>query len=282
MIRQEFPSQDSYPLHKIKINDYDLTYWEEGTQYKNKKPTLYFLHGWMGEITEYYWQFEYFSSKFHVMAHNHRSHGTSTSRDEPVTMKALAEDFYQILEQKAIKDFILIGHSMGTFVSLEFALKHQDSLKALVLIGGASRLPVQPAVIGLLQSINSMKELATLMSGSFDIPLRKRPKDQREFYAKLAQWEINNKTKLPLYVARRFYDGFKDYDVTAHLDEIKVPTLIIFGEADILVGQKENSEILSAIPNSEIVLIKDSGHSPTREQFEHTNKVLEEFFNRFL
>ena len=100
--------------------------------------------------------FEYFSPKYHVMAHHHRHHGTSTSRDEPVTMKTLAEDFYQIILKKEISDFILIGHSMGTFVALEFMLQHQDLVKALVLIGGSSRLQLPAAVFELLPSFKTI------------------------------------------------------------------------------------------------------------------------------
>jgi pimeloyl-ACP methyl ester carboxylesterase len=281
MITHQVPPKIPYETKTIKIGDYDLTYWEEGTEFKGERPTLYFLHGWTGDIQDWVWQFEYFSPKYHVMAHHHRHHGTSTSRDEPVTMKDLADDFYQIVLKKEISDFILIGHSMGTFVALEFVLQHQDLVKALVLIGGSSRLQLPAAVFELLPSFKTMDEVAVLLNNWFDIPIRKRPKKQRDFYKNLYKWEIERKKGLPMYVATRFVDAFENYDVTSRLAEIRTPTLIMYGIQDIMVDQKENSAILKAIPNSEVILIEDSGHSPTREQIDRTNAVLEDFFERF-
>ncbi|MHA1428497.1 MAG: alpha/beta fold hydrolase, partial [Candidatus Helarchaeota archaeon] len=86
---------------------------------------------------------------------------------------------------------------------------------------------------------------------------------------------------LPMYIATRFAEAFKYYDVTMRLAEITTPTLIIYGEQDMMVNQRENSAILMTIPNSKLVIIKDSGHSPTREQIDKTNAVLEDFFNKF-
>ena len=281
MKHYKIPPDISFETKEIQIGDYNLTYWEEGLEFKGKRPTIYFLHGWTGDIYDYVWQVEYFSSKFHVMIHNHRSHGTSTSRDEPVTMKDLAEDFYQILKKKEISDFILMGHSMGSFVSLELVLAHQDLVKALVLCGAASRMTLPPGVEDLIGKFDSMYEIQHLLANWFDIPLRKRPQEDRDFYARLYKWELDQKKGLPLHVATRFIEGFKQYDVTNRLKEIQVPTLILYGEQDIMVSQKDNTPILQAIPNSEVVLIEGSGHSPTREQIDATNAVLEEFFNRF-
>ncbi|MHA1130568.1 MAG: alpha/beta fold hydrolase [Candidatus Helarchaeota archaeon] len=280
-MNHEVPPKIPYKLKEIQIKNYVLTYWEEGIEFKGQRPTLYFLHGWMGDIQDWYWQFEYFASKYHVMAHHHRHHGTSTTRDEPVTIKDLADDFYQILLQKGISDFILIGHSMGTFVSLEFMLEHQGLVKGLILIGGASRLQLPLDAQKLIMSLDSMEQLAIMLNHWFNIPLRKRPKEMREFYKRLNDWEIERKKRLPMYIATRFAEAFKYYDVTMRLAEITTPTLIIYGEQDTMVNQRENSAILMTIPNSRLVIIKDSGHSPTREQIDKTNAVLEDFFRKF-
>lgn len=282
MVTYEVPPEIEFETKELQIGNYSLTYWEEGAENKGKRPTLYFLHGWTGDIMDHYWQIEHFRPRFHCMAHNHRNHGTSTFRDEPVTMKDLAEDFYQILQQKDIPKIILIGHSMGTFVSLEFTLAHQDLLTALVLIGGSSRYNVPSHVNDMVSKVTSTYDLQMIISKMFDIPLRKRPKELKEFYAKLHKWEMDRKKTLPIYTSTRFFEALQNYDLTDRLPEIKVPTLLMYGEKDTLVDQEENSAVLTAIPNSKLVIIEGSGHSPTREQIDLANAKLEEFFNQFI
>jgi len=273
------PPDIEFEYKKIKIGEFNLTYWDEGPK---DGLTICFLHGYTGCIDGWYYQVSEFSKKYRCLAQNHRCHGSSDSKDEPVTIKDISKDFNEFLDKLKIKDKIIaIGQSMGGFIAQQFAIDHQDRMLALVLTDTSPFLPIPKDSFEQVQKMG-IAELARLMDKIFSIPIRKRPKELRQYYKNLADWEYNQKKHLPTYVALNFLKAINEWNITERLSEIKVPTLIVFGEKDTMIEKEKYSSILhEKIPNSELVIIKDAGHGPQTEQIDDYNKVLADFFKRF-
>ena len=70
------------------------------------------------------------------------------------------------------------------------------------------------------------------------------------------------------------------HDIYNRLPEIKAPTLLITGDASIIVPA-ENAKILaSRIPNAELVILKKMGHGFMIEAFDESNRIILDFLRR--
>ncbi|MHA1785960.1 MAG: alpha/beta fold hydrolase [Candidatus Helarchaeota archaeon] len=272
----EIPPKVNYQTNKIKIGNYNLAYWDEGPK---DAEVICFVHGYTGDKLDWIFQIEYFSKMYRCIAHEHRSHGKSDIKDEEVTIKDLSEDLYELLKKLKVEKINLVGHSMGGFVSLQFALDHQDMLNRLILVDTTAKLKTPDDAYEMIKKFGYY-EFSKMTAKFTEIPLRKRPLESRDFYKKLQKWELERKKNVPDFVAINFMRAFNNQNVEDRLNEINTKTLIIFGKQDLLIDAKIHSKILKDnIPNSKLIFIDNSGHSPTREQYLEFNKVLEEFLS---
>jgi proline iminopeptidase len=70
------------------------------------------------------------------------------------------------------------------------------------------------------------------------------------------------------------------YDILARLPEIRVPTLVTAGRHDWITPLEANREIAEAIPDAELVVFENSGHSPQEEERERWLEVVGAFLAR--
>ena len=76
-----------------------------------------------------------FNSEFHVHALDQRGHGDSAWSDPPdYTYERYAADLAEVAEKLDLRDFILVGHSMGGMVSLVYAATHPGRVGKLVIV----------------------------------------------------------------------------------------------------------------------------------------------------
>lgn len=275
----EIPPKIKYRNKKIEINGLKLNYWEEGSGPK----TLLFIHGFTGNVEEWYFQFEFFKKDYKVIAIDLRGHGFSEISQENFGIGDLSSDINRFLEKKGISEIILIGHSMGGMVAQHFALNHPDKVEKLVLVsttpGGPPR-KIPESYIDHIRSVDISK-LITEMSRFASIPLEKIAPERREFYKKIQKWSVERRGKgisKDVYIS--YLEKSSNFDLRDKLCEIKVPTLILCGEKDQLIGNKRSNLLKERIPNSDLVIFSECGHAPQREYFEQFNKILSEFLSK--
>ena len=77
-----------------------------------------------------------------------------------------------------------------------------------------------------------------------------------------------------------FDDGLRaslDYDFRDRLPEVKVPTLIVWGECDSIIPVRDADEFERLIEDSRKIVMKDTGHIPMAERPQTFNDLLIEF-----
>jgi pimeloyl-ACP methyl ester carboxylesterase len=68
-----------------------------------------------------------------------------------------------------------------------------------------------------------------------------------------------------------------DYDFRDRLPDVKVPTLIVWGERDSIIPTRDADEFERLIEDSRKVVMKDTGHVPMAERPQAFNDVLVDF-----
>lgn len=117
-----------------KIGGKDLYYQHLG---KEDGPPVIFIHGLGGSSTYFYPLTSKLQSSHSLHLLDLEGHGLSpTSALSSLTIASFAEDFYQMTKAASInQEAIVVAHSMGCLVAMEFALQHPELVSKLILMG---------------------------------------------------------------------------------------------------------------------------------------------------
>ncbi len=111
---------------RITVSDAELYYECTG-----KGDPLILIHAGFSDRRDWKHQFEHFGKKFYTIAYDQRGAGNSSI---PTTPFWSAEDLRALMDHLKIEKAILVGHSIGGTVSLDFALQYPKRVAALILI----------------------------------------------------------------------------------------------------------------------------------------------------
>lgn len=239
---------------------------------------LIILHGLFGSSDNWLTQAKLFSTQFKVYTVDQRDHGQSphsTAFDYPSMVADLAE----FIDTHNIQNPVIIGHSMGGKVAMNFALAHPDKLEKLIVVDISPRLyDLEHYVIvkGLnaipIQSVSSRNEADALLAEYVPEP------DVRQFLLKNLQrkpeggfsWKIN----LPLISAQLSNIGV-DLQVQGTFEK---PTLFIRGVRSKYVPDSDWPKITSIFPNARLETM-ETGHWVQAEKPQEFVNVVTQWLN---
>ena len=220
-----------------------------------------------------------FSKEYQVILYDMRGQGQSEKPDGQYTFDIHAEDQRSLLEALGISKVHHVGISYGAELGLVFALKFPEMLKSLVACSAVSYVGALLREMCLLWRFACEMEDPDLFYYS-TVPLNFGETFIKENPAILEQAkERYLGLEYPPLV--RLIDAFLMLDVTDQLQKIKIPTCVIAGEKDILKPAYPYSKLIhDSLPNSEMTVIRDSGHAVTFEKPDEFNKVVLDFLQK--
>lgn len=261
------------------INGVNLNYEVAG-----QGKTVGFLHGYTGSSQDWTNQVPLLSPKYRVITPDQRGHGKSAVplREEDYSMQIFRDDVFTLLKKLNVSQCCLAGHSLGGFIALEFALAYPDMVAALVLVDTSSG--EFERALGYAELRQNLDELARSrgMEAAFEYEAANNPVRVERFQKHPELKEITRQKMLMTSV-----DGYvfvskamgKWQSVTARLADIKVPTLIYWGDED-TPFTKAVQTLKDGIAGSELVTVKGAGHNPHEEAPDVFNEALLKFLNR--
>lgn len=184
------------------------------------------------------------------------------------TVNGLAKHVQKFIEARGFTKVHLLGNSLGGHVGLVYTLKNQELVKTITLTGSS----------GLFE--NGMGETYP-KRGDYDFI---RKKTEMTFYdPKVATKElvdevysiVNNRLKA-LKVITLAKSAIR-HNLGDELQDIKVPTCLIWGKNDTITPPMVAEEFQSLIPNSELHWIDKCGHAPMMEVPGEFNQILSSF-----
>ncbi len=183
----------------------------------------------------------------------------------------LAKYVQKFLETRNLNRFHLLGNSLGGHVGLVYTLKNQDKVASLTLTGSS----------GLFE--NGMGETYP-KRGDYEYI---RKKTELTFYdPKIATTElvdevfsiVNNRIKA-LKIITLARSAIK-HNLGNELQEIKVPTCLVWGRNDTITPPMVAEEFLKLMPHSELHWIDKCGHAPMMEVPIEFNQILQGFLQK--
>jgi pimeloyl-ACP methyl ester carboxylesterase len=194
-----------------------------------------------------------------------RGHGRSESPSDPAAYSVATSlaDMGAILDAAGAERAVLVGHSLGGYLSLELTLEHPERVYGLVLVDTGPGYRSDRGRDGW----NEMAE-------GYAKNLEQRGLDGLPPSAELSSGVHRSAEGLAL--AARGVLRQSDGHVLEALPSISVPTLVVVGELDtpFLAGSQY---MAGKIPDAELVVIVGAGHAPPVTHPEPFNAALRTF-----
>src|SRR5215216_6281333 len=229
---------------------------------------LVLLHGLFGALSNFADLIEYFRQHYKVVVPMLPLFELDILH---TTVGGLAKYVHRFLEARNYKNVHLLGNSLGGHVAMVYLLKHPERTKSLTLTGSS----------GLFE--NGMGETYP-KRGDYEFI---RKKTELTFYdPKMATKELvdevysitNNRLKVIKIIA--LAKSAIRHNLGDELQDIKVPTCLIWGKNDTITPPMVAEEFHSLIPNSELYWVDKCGHAPMMEVPGEFNDILDKFLDK--
>jgi pimeloyl-ACP methyl ester carboxylesterase len=221
--------------------------------------TLIFIHGAGGSRMSWQPQLHYFKEARAIELPGHPT-GSGFR-----TITQYAESVQEYLEENEIRYPVLVGHSMGGAIAIEYALTHTD-LQGLVLVGTGARLRVrQDLMTKIMEDYEQASRLIAQLSVS--------PSCEPHLVENIAREML----KVRADVTYGDFEACNSFDRMNEVDQIAAQTLIVCGADDLMTPPKYSEYLHKKIQHSELIIVPAAGHSVMLEKHRELNKAIEAF-----
>ncbi len=274
-------------MTKVKVNDTELYYEEFGFG----EPFL-IMHGGLGMDHSYFRpMIDPLGNIFKLIFYDHRGEGRSGRPPiNTITYEQLADDADALRKVLGYDKIGIIGHSAGSCVALNYAIRHPMTINYLVLMNAFPAFDYLEEMNEKVMQRNPSPEMIDVLIAPVD-PTIEGFKEQLKISAPFYFYDYNsemeeittqsyNKVILNPETAALTEKLNLKYNVFDSLSHIKIPTLILAGEDDIATPPSQARRIHDAIPNSTLVIFEKCGHYPFYEVPDELFSAIRDWFTK--
>jgi pimeloyl-ACP methyl ester carboxylesterase len=235
-------------------------------------PPLVLVHGAVSDCRVWQPQIDALADEFTVVAWD--APGCGKSEDPPESFRLLeyADVLAGLIAALELSPAHVLGHSFGGALALELALRHPEAVARLVVAGGYAGWAGSLPATEVKQRLAFALDIADRLPGGFEptsMPGLFSEKMPDEAVAALKT--IMSETRAT--ATRSMAHALAEADLRAALPSIRIPTLLIYGDADERSPPSVAQDLHRRIPKSRLVLLPGLGHecaleSPDRFNFE--------------
>jgi pimeloyl-ACP methyl ester carboxylesterase len=248
-------------------------------------PPVVLVHGLGGVWETWLENIPHLAQNHRVIAPDLPGFGDSPMPGWEISIQAYGRVVTSLCRALGIDSAPLVGNSMGGFISAEVTVSEPLLVSKLVLVSAAgvshARMRREPA-----EAAGRMARAASpLLLRNYQKALL-RPRLRNQMLRHVAHrparlrpelvWEIaNGGLNAPGIVAA--IRGLAGYDILDRLEDVEIPTLIVWGRNDLVVPVRDAFEFARLIRNSELVIFDGCGHIPMAERPVRFNRLLDRF-----
>jgi pimeloyl-ACP methyl ester carboxylesterase len=195
-------------------------------------------------------------------------------------MAAILDEIVQEeLASAAAEKLVMIGHSMGGYITLAYAQKYPDQLQAFGLFHSTAyadneeKKATRRKGIGFIRENGAFEFLRTATPNLFSPGFRS---ENQAFVDSFIQGLNNFSPESLVY----YYEAMMERpDRTDLLKNAKTPVLFILGEHDTAILLQDTLKLCSLPEKAYIHILRKSGHMGMIEEADLSNEILKKYFD---
>ena len=245
------------------VNGIKIRYFESGQGHPNH---VLFIHGLGSSADVWLNAPNAFSSNFHTICPDLPGFGASDKPLMDYTLEKFAEIVTEFVKQIGIRNdqICIVGHSLGGYIAAEITIQNKSLVKKLVLIDSSGTLEKPtPLLENYLKS--ALDPSKSLLKNIF----QQMVVDPNCISSKLVDIFIA-RINLPnaKHAFKSSFENSTNHEIgfTRLMSIDPLPTLILWGDQDNLIPISHLQNFKNAIKNSQVSIIKNSGHVPFVEK----------------
>lgn len=232
---------------RIAIGPYRIYYERHGSG-----PPLLLVHGLSGSST--WWRRNIPALMPHFTVYTIDLIGFGHSRRLfPLTVVEAADMLAEFITTMGHERADIIAHSMGGHITLLLAARHPEKVGKLVLAAAAGGPAMQKTIWEMM--------VRALLAGFFGAP---------SFLPTIA-WDALRAGPLVLWIAA---NDLLRSDLSSLLEQIRSPSLLLWGDRDVLVPLRVGRELKTHLPNSSLHILRGAGHVLMFDKSEAFNQAV--------
>jgi len=256
----------------VSVNGIRLHYVCQGSG----KPVV-LLHGNAGFLQDYAMGVvEQLTQNYRVYAFDRPGHGYSDRPNQVATPLVQVQLLRGALQELDLEKPLLVGHSWSGTLVLAYALQYPDEISGIVLLSALAyeftdvplppaRIAQAPALDTLLKFVPSVLLGRVLVKQILDGAFFPAPVPEDYLRAAQALWTRPSQAKATFQDSTTIQSTMDN--LSPRYSEIRLPVIIVKGNADSFVAAKQNSDLLhSRIAHSQLVVLPDTGHAIPQTQ----------------
>jgi len=262
------PQPAPYTSKFVEAGGLRLRYLDYGTDHETGgRPPMLCLHGGAAHAHWFDFVAGAFTADYHVRALDQRGHGESQWADPPsYSYERYAADLAEVVEKLDLRDFVLVGHSMGGTVSLEYAAAYPGRVAKLVIVD--STLQMTADRVAALRDVGSRQGSNYATREEFVARYRLRPAGTLAARGIIRHLAQNSARQFPdgswrhkfdrnVYATRETADGLPRWN------HIRIPALLVKAERSQRISPQVHAEVKARCPHVELAEIPRSDHHVT-------------------
>ncbi|HEV7523350.1 MAG TPA: alpha/beta fold hydrolase [Acidimicrobiia bacterium] len=273
-----------YVDHVLDTHDRGSIYVVE--QGNELDPPIVLSHGVTLSTRTWFHQLEELPKEgFRTIAFDHRGHGRSVLGAEGHSLENLGRDVKTVLERLDLRGAVLVGHSMGGVAVQSFVTQFPEiaaeRVAGIVLLSTLAYTPLGSRSTRTKARAEKILKRTPDAQWLWDSPnlgflaarvgFGKNPSPSHVELVRKMMGECPPETRRD---APRVLVGL---DLTAALPNVRIPTLVVGGTADVLTPPSEAKRIARLIPGARLELMPDGGHMLMLERTEELDRMIVDF-----
>ncbi len=290
-----------YPVNYFTLNiegkKLKMAYMDVPPSGKSRNQTIVLLHG--GLAFGAYWKDTiHFLSKqgFRVIVPDQIGFGKSSKENIHYSPYLLAKNTKELLDHLSVNNAIIVGHSLGGMLAMRFTLMYPNKVSKLVLEDPLGledyRLKIPYKSVDEIYKLSLHPTWESILNSHQALYARWNEK-YAEYALAIYRISLNPQYPKVAFVQALIYQMLYVEPIMYELANIKVPTLLLFGDQDRVAPGKGfasadmqktlgNFPVLTkhaatVIPNVKVIGLKNVGHVPHLEATQQFNTQLLEF-----
>jgi pimeloyl-ACP methyl ester carboxylesterase len=234
-----------------------------GVPLEGDEPVVLFLHGAGMDSTVWQLQTRYFAHRgLRSVAVDLPAHGRSAG-SALGSVEDMAEWVGRFMGAAGFTSAHLVGHSMGTFVALEMALRHPALVASLTLCGTATGMPVHPDLLAAAE--HDLPAAAALMAAWGHAQPAHMGTNPTPGLWMLGGARALVERSAPGVLATDFRACMAYADATTAAAAVACPCTVIIGLGDKMTPPKAGLALAAAIPAATVIELPGTGHQMMTE-----------------